>query len=407
MSLRLKTQEVQALRADLEAIFGEARTADGAFDFGRVQRIPNAEGDAVKVAAEVKSRTERLEALGLEVDTLRLAEQKAAEFAAQHAGGDDGAPSTKGHPSGRALHLYEMPQWKTLQRRSDRAEFPEVSFKALFDATSWAPESLRTGQAVEKPVRPPQLIDLLPTFPTGFAAVKYMEETTRTNAAAERAAGAAYAESAFALTERVVPIQSVGHLVPIVEEELQDVPESGSYLEARLVEGVRRRLDSQALVGTGVAPQITGILTAAGLGTVAQGIAPDRAIDAIHRAITLVRNTVFGEPTHVLLTATDWEKLRLARDSTGNLLLGGAGGTAPLTIWGFPVVINQALPVATGLVATLTPASIALRERRGVTVEIGTMNDDFGKGKLTIRAGMRAALTVLRPAAFATVTALA
>jgi hypothetical protein len=61
--------------------------------------------------------------------------------------------------------------------------------KATFLTTAgWAPESLRVpGLVIEKATRPIQLLDIIPSGPTSMAAVKYMEETTRTEASAERA----------------------------------------------------------------------------------------------------------------------------------------------------------------------------------------------------------------------------
>jgi hypothetical protein len=49
---------------------------------------------------------------------------------------------------------------------------------------------------------------------------------------------------------------------------------------------------------------------------------------------------------------------------------------------------------------------IQLYERKGLEVLVGYVNDDFTKGKRTIRAGLRVALAIYRAAAFCTVTGL-
>ena len=45
-----------------------------------------------------------------------------------------------------------------------------------------------------------------------------------------------------------------------------------------------------------------------------------------------------------------------------------------------------------------------LHMRQGVEVQVGYVNDDFTDGRVTIRAGARAALVHYRPAAFTAVT---
>jgi hypothetical protein len=75
---------------------------------------------------------------------------------------------------------------------------------ALFSTSGgWAPESLRTGHVEYFATRPaPAVINLFPEYTTAQAAVKYMEETTFTNAAAETSEGGAYNQATLVLTER-------------------------------------------------------------------------------------------------------------------------------------------------------------------------------------------------------------
>jgi hypothetical protein len=80
---------------------------------------------------------------------------------------------------------------------------PMEAKTAFTTAAGWSPQTTRVpGLVIEKATRPIQVIDIIPTGPTNQAAVVYMEETTRTHNAAERAENATYAESAFALTQR-------------------------------------------------------------------------------------------------------------------------------------------------------------------------------------------------------------
>jgi len=70
------------------------------------------------------------------------------------------------------------------------------------------------------------------------------------------------------------------------------------------------------------------------------------------------------------------------------------------------VVLNDALAEGTALVGAFTPEWIMLFERRGLDIQMGYVGTQFTSGLRTMRADMRAALAVFRPAAFHTVTGL-
>ena len=131
---------------------------------------------------------------------------------------------------------------------------PEMKADFTLQVQGWAPENIRTGRVVLDATRPIQAIDIFPPGQTDQHSVVYMEETTFTPAAAERAESAAYAEATFELTERTSRVRSIGASVPVTDEQLADVPAVRSYLNQRLTFGVRQRLDGQILVGNGTAP---------------------------------------------------------------------------------------------------------------------------------------------------------
>ena len=115
------------------------------------------------------------------------------------------------------------------------------------------------------------MIDVIPSGQTGQASIVYMEETTRTHSAAERAEAGAYAESTFVLEEKTSTVRSIGDSIPVTDEQLADVPQVQSYLNQRLAFGVRQRLDGQVLNGNGTAPNLKGITNTTGIQTVAKG----------------------------------------------------------------------------------------------------------------------------------------
>lgn len=288
---------------------------------------------------------------------------------------------------------------------SEEAGFGLKELKALFITSSgWAPESTRVpGLVVDAVTRPIQVLDIIPAGRTDKAAVVHMEETTRTHASAERAEGAAYAESTFVLTQRSSTVRSIGDSVPVTDEQLDDVEGAESYLTQRLMFGVRQRLDRQVLIGDGIAPNLTGLLNASGLQTQAKGTDPTP--DAVYKAMRLVRVTGRAFPNAAVFHPSDWEAIRLLRTADGQYIWGSPSEAGPERIWGIRVVLSDALTENTGLVGDFANFCM-LFERKGIEVAIGYVNTQFTEGEKTIRAGLRAAFVTFRGAAFCQITGI-
>jgi HK97 family phage major capsid protein len=276
---------------------------------------------------------------------------------------------------------------------------------AIFKRTAgWAAESLRTGTVVPFATRPIQVTDLFSTAVTDSALVVYMEETTFTNAAAERAEGAVYAESAFALTQRTQSVETVGTAVPVTDEQLADVAQARSYLDGRVEFAVRQRLDSQLCNGTGVTPLILGILNATNLQTQAKGADPTP--DAIYKAMQKVRVTGRAFPSALIIHPDDWTDIRLLRTADGIYIWGAPYDPGPDMIWGIQVAQCDAIAVNTAIVGDFSPMMVQLYVRSGLVIQVGYVNDDFRLGQQTIRAGVRVANVIYRGSAFSTITGI-
>jgi hypothetical protein len=306
-----------------------------------------------------------------------------------------------------SLHLSKDDQQAQSRQGISSLEkgFGLPELKATFITSSgWSPESLRVpGLVIDKATRPIQVLDIIPTASTDMAAVKYMEETTRTHAGAERAENASYAESSFVLTERSETVRSIGESVPVTDEQLEDVAGTSSYLDQRLQFGVRQRLDGQVIIGDGNAPNLTGIKNKAGIQTQAKGVDP--APDAIYKAMVLVRVTGRAFPNAVVIHPNNWQTIRLMRTADGLYIWGSPSDTGADRIWGIQAVQSDADAAGTAYVGDYANFC-ALYERKGIEVAVGYVNNDFLQGRRTIRAGLRVAFAIYRAAAFCSVTGL-
>lgn len=280
--------------------------------------------------------------------------------------------------------------------------FGLANVKALFITSSgWAPYPEQTSIVVDAVTRPVQLLDLVPTGRCNSGSLEYFEETTRTHAAAERAEGAAYAESTFILTKQTETVRSIGDSVPVTDEQLDDVAQAQSYLDQRLMFGVRQRLDQQVYSGNGTAPNLSGI-TDRSIQTQAKGTDP--TLDAIYKAMIKVRVTGRAFPNVVVIHPNDWQDIRLVRTADGQYIWGHPSEAGPERVFGVRVVAADIATEGTALVGDLNYCQ--LFERSGIQVEVGFINAQFTEGEKTIRAGLRAAFAVYRPNAFCSVTGI-
>lgn len=292
--------------------------------------------------------------------------------------------------------------------RQDRTKGMSVEFdielKTLMSTSAgFAPESTRTGRIVEAATRPIQVLDLIPMTGTGQASVVYMEETTRTHAAAEGAEASAYNESTFELTERSSQVRKITDSIPVTDEQLEDEPQVRGYLDQRLRFGLRQRLDTQVISGNGTPPNLRGILNTSGIQTQAKGTDP--RFDAIHKGITKVRVTGRAFPNAVALHPNDWEAIRLTRTADGIYILGNPAEPGPMTLFGLPVALGDVITENSAIVGDFANFC-GLHERRGVNIQVGYSGTQFAEGKQLIRADVRVAFVVYRPAAFCQVTGL-
>ena len=172
-----------------------------------------------------------------------------------------------------ASQMASFPLKSTLSVRDDLATL----FKT--DA-GWAPESVRDPGYVPSRRHPIQFVDILPRSSTTQELVRYMEETTYTNAAAGVAEGAAAPESTLALTQKETAVRKIATHIPVTREEMEDEPQVESYLNDTLPFMVRQAVDLATLKGDGTAPNLRGLLTVTGIqdiGWTTTGVARTRS----------------------------------------------------------------------------------------------------------------------------------
>lgn len=260
--------------------------------------------------------------------------------------------------------------------------------------------------------QPVTIADLLLSGTTSAPTVRYTRENSYTQAATAVAEAGQKPEATFDFVESSVDVKKIAVYAKISDEVVNDFPQIQSTVDQRLRYMVAALEDNHLLNGTGSSNQITGILNTPGIQTVSAAAYASVA-DAIFQAMGKVRNIGFFEPTFVVMNSNDWTNLLLAKDSNNQYLFGGpaygpygvGGFTNARFIWGVPCIGTSVMAAGTALVGSRIGAQVWRRE--GIRLELTNSNeDDFEKNLITIRCEERLALTVYRPLAFCTVTAI-
>jgi HK97 family phage major capsid protein len=262
---------------------------------------------------------------------------------------------------------------------------------------------LRNDRLVDFATRPLQVADMIPQTTTSQSAVQYMEETTFTNAAAETAEAGTYPESALAYTEQTSSVRKISTFIPVTDEQLEDVPRMRGVLDNRLPFMIRQRLDLQLIAGNGTPPNLRGLLNISGIQTQAKGA--DTVPDAVYKAMVKVNVTGQSNANLLIMNPTDWQNIRLLRTADGIYIWGNPSDVGPQRVWGLNVSLAQAATAGTAIVADTNYLELAVRS--GIDVQVSNSHSTFFiEGKQAVRADIRVAFVVYRPASVATVTGL-
>ena len=187
-----------------------------------------------------------------------------------------------------------------------------------------------------------------------------------------------------------------------------DAPYIISIINMTLEAEVNRAFETQIVSGTGTTPQLQGFLSsaAATAGVQTQALGADNAITCLVKAMTLVQANAFASPSAVVYHPLDWQDIiTLQEPTTGRYLFGDPSQSGPRTLWGLPAVITTAMTQNTGLVGDFAVYAY-IGDRAGIRMDVGWQNTDFAKRVRCLRAYVRKALVLRRPAAFCKMTGI-
>ena len=86
-----------------------------------------------------------------------------------------------------------------------------------------------------------------------------MAESSYTNSASPQIESLAKSESSLTFTIGSEKVQCLAHFIPATRQVLDDFTQLQSYLDVRLIEGLRDKEDQQLLTGSGTNQDLNGL----------------------------------------------------------------------------------------------------------------------------------------------------
>lgn len=244
--------------------------------------------------------------------------------------------------------------------------------------------------------------DLLAPGRTNSNAIQYVKETGFTNASAtvSETTGPTKPQSDIKFDIVTGNVTTIAHWVLATRQILDDVPMLQSYINGRLIWGLKYVEDNQLLNGAGTGTDLNGIYTQATASTANLAVvATPTKIDVI-RAAMLQAALANVPPSGIVLHPTDWFGIETTKDTAGAYLIGNPQDRATPRLWGLPVVESQAMTSGKFLVGAFRDAA-QIFDRMDARVEISNEDsDNFRKNLVTILAEERLALAVYNTTAF-------
>jgi len=260
----------------------------------------------------------------------------------------------------------------------------------------------RVPGVVGVPLRRLTVRDLLTAGRTDKNSIQFIQESSYTNSAATvtETAGTAKAQSEIYFDIQTSNVTTIAHWVQATRQILDDVPMLESYINGRLIYGLKYVEDNQLLNGGGTGTDLNGIYTQATASTANLAvIASPTKLDVLRVAI-LQASLANLPATGIVLHPTDWMTIETTKDSAGGYIVGDPTGRLQPRIWGLPVVETQAMTSGTFLTGAFEGGA-QLFDRWDARVEISTEDStNFRQNLVTILAEERLALAVYNTLAF-------
>ena len=249
--------------------------------------------------------------------------------------------------------------------------------------------------------------DILPASATNSNLIEFVRENVFTNNAGPQVGGSPEAfenvtkpESAITFTLASEAVTTLAHFIPASKQVIEDSVSLQSFINGRLMYGLKLKEETQLLLGSGANGELNGIHTQATAYTV-QSPQLTNEIDIIREMIKQAHVSEYM-PDAVIMNPQDWYDIdvRKVGSSDDRYVVGNPREMGAPRLWGLPVVVTNSLTSGQAIVGNFALGA-EIKDRTQASVELSLEDStNFQKNMVTIRAEERIALCVYRTEAF-------
>lgn len=317
---------------------------------------------------------------------------------------DAGSTEGKSESAGEMLTKSEAFQ----AMAAGRSKFARVELKtAIVNATGQNQPlvaDMRVPGIINNPNRVLTIRDLMPVGRTASNLVQFTKENVYTNNAAAQYSSpnrenVTKPESGITFTLANAAVVTLAHFIPVSRQVLDDAPQLESYVNGRLLYGLKLEEEDQLLNGAGTSGSLSGLLASGNNTAYNRSATGDTRIDTLRKAITQAALSEYAADA-IVINPEDWEAIELTKATDGQYIMANPMALAGPQLWGKRVVATNSIAEGTFLVGAFTMGA-QVWDRMDAAVQISYEDgDNFKKNMATLLAEERLALTVYRPAAF-------
>ncbi len=249
--------------------------------------------------------------------------------------------------------------------------------------------------------------DVLPSSNTSSNLVEFVRENVFTNSAGPQVSGSPEAfenvtkpESGITFTLVSEAVQTLAHFIPASKQVIEDSASLQSFINGRLMYGLKLKEETQLLLGTGSNGELNGIHTQATAYTV-QSPELTNQIDIIREMIKQANVSEY-QPDAIILNPAQWYNIDVKKVGTSDdrYIVGNPREMSMPRLWGLPVIVTNSLTAGQVVVGSFGLGA-EIKDRAAASVELSLEDStNFQKNMVTIRAEERIAVCVYRTEAF-------
>lgn len=382
--------DLKKLMEEFKATTGELK---GLLD-KQAEEIKTQGETSAKTAKSIDELDKRIVELNNEIIELQKASQRPGY------GGSEPAKSL-------GQQFVESEQYKSMISRDAKSSDPFMVKGLTSDSASAGVlvEPHRYPQIIGPQDRPLRIRDLLPVATTTSNAIEFVEETGFVNEADVVPEGELKPESDLTFDLKTESVKTIAHWIPATRQIIADAAQLRSYIDQRLVYGLKLEEESKLLYGSGTGGDIQGIMTHPDIQTYdwSTGQVGDTKIDAVRRAITKARLAEYPV-TGIVMNPQDWEDIELAKGDDGRYIWVTVTEGGQQRLWRVPVVDTTAVQAGECLLGAFQMGAM-IWDREQASIRVSEHHDDyFTRNMVAVLCEERLAFTIFRPESFVAVT---